>query len=829
MLRQVPSERINGLPDPGQGLDDAMVLERRNRFGTNNIVENRTGEWRELIRDTLNDPMLWFLIFTSTVFAAIGDAREALILAIAIVPLAGMDIFLHRRTQATTASLGVRLATEACVIRNGRSIIIPVREVVSGDIILVKSGEPFPADGIIIDADEVQVDESVLSGEAYPVRKQSCSSTEWPAAQTDNGGAAVDAAHWGFAGTRLLTGSLRMRAIFTGSDTYYGEIVHSALQGRHSKTPLQIAITNLVKVLLVIALGLCLMVAVVRWFQGFGLLDAVISAMTLAVAALPEEYPVVFTFFLGVGVYRLAKNGALVRRAVAVENIGRITIICSDKTGTLTEGRLTLTHIHPVPGRSNQELLQVARLCSRQDSGDPLDHAIINASPEQIPPGRRLVTFPFTEDRKRETSILQQPGGTLLASVKGAPEVILSQCAMNDDDRKHNLGLAEQLAGEGHKVIACAQKEINNSEDTDHEPQTGFEFVGLLAFEDPIRPGVTDSLQYCRQAGIHVIMITGDHAMTARAVAKETGLGGGDPNVLTAEELDAKIRRGGRVDFSAIDVIARSVPAQKLHIVRKLQDSGEIVCVTGDGVNDVPALQAADVGIAMGERGTRAAREVSAIVLLDDNFRTIVRAIAEGIQLFHNLRMSFAYLLLIHIPLVVSASAIPLMGYPLLYLPIHIVWLELIIHPAALLVYQHLPGAGTMTAEKYHSNVWFFSRREWAVIYLAGLLMTCIIVSGYIYSLGLGHNIEHARATALAILCLYSAFLTAALSRLRTATSYLIGAGTIVSALVLIQTPLSAVMLHLHPLHLNDWLMAIAGSGLIALFCFFSFAHFRKR
>lgn len=825
MLRQIPYERIIDLLHPEQGLDDAMVVERRNRYGTNNIIEIQAGAWHELIRDTLNDPMLWFLIITSCIFAVIGNVREALILATAIVPLAGMDMFLHRRTQASTASLGRRLATEATVFRNNRTIIIPINEVVSGDLILLKAGDSFPADGIVIDADEVQVDESALTGEAYPVRKQHFSFTNLSAGQPDQNGTAVDSRFWGFAGTRLLTGKLRLRVIYTGRETYYGDIVHSALQGRHSKTPLQDAITKLVKVLLIAALGLCLIVAVVRWFQGFGIIDAVISAMTLAVAALPEEFPVVFSFFLGVGVYRLAKRGALVRRAVAVENIGRVTVICSDKTGTLTEGRLTLTHMYPAARFSNADLLQTAFLSSRSNSGDPLDHAIINAIPGRMETMRRLATFPFTEDRKKETSILQQSEGALLATVKGAPEVIIGQCTINKDDRENTLRLAEQLAGEGHKVIACARKVIKDTGDMDNEPQAGFEFVGLLALEDPIRSGVADSLQFCRQSGIHVIMITGDHPLTARSVAKEIGLGNGTPKVFTADEVERKIRTEERVNFKEIDVIARSVPAQKLLVVRKLQECGEIVSVTGDGVNDVPALQAADVGIAMGEKGTQAAREVSAIVLLDDNFRTIVRAIAEGIQLFHNLRMSFAYLLLIHIPLVISAAVIPLMGYPLLYLPIHIVWLELTIHPTALLVYQQLPETRNVPITKYHGSVWFFSRREWALIYLAGLAMTCFLAGGYIYSLGLGRDIEHARSMALAILCLYSAFLTAALSRLQTPMSAIVTAVTILFTLLLIQVPLFATVLHLQPLHLNDWLIASAGSCIVALLCLLPFGH----
>jgi len=818
MLRKLPYERISGLQDAGLGLSGSQIQDRRNRFGVNNILEAPVAGWYELLRETVRDPMLWFLVVTGSLFAVIGEIKEAIILLVALVPLTGMDMFLHRRTQASTASLGMRLASQATVIRDGQQCSIPSQELVCGDLVLVHANEAIPADGIIVDAHEAQVDESVLTGEAFPVRKQPYAFPTATEQQGHNKAIAVDTMHWGFAGTRLLTGTLRLRIVYTGSETYYGEIVQSALLGSHRKTPLQTAIANLVTVLLVAAAVMCLVVAWVRWRQGFGLLDAAISAMTLAVAALPEEFPVVFTFFLGVGVYRLAKQRALVRRAVAVENIGRVTTICSDKTGTLTLGQLSLTHSYAEVPYSKEDLLRVACQASRKDSDDPMDKAILaSAATCSVETGNYLFTYPFTEDRKKETSIIRHDGAQLLLVVKGAPEVILAQCELTEEARSSHLAKAEYLAAQGHKVIACAQQIVDQSLWTDHEPVCGFDFVGLLALEDPVREGVVESIRRCQSAGIHVIMITGDHPLTARAVAIELGLGADEPLVVTAEELQDKIKLHGRSYLQGVDVIARSIPSQKLYFVRELQAEGEIVSVTGDGVNDVPALQAADIGVAMGERGTRAAREVSAVVLLDDNFRTIVRAIAEGAQLFQNLRLSFAYLLMVHIPLVVSAAAIPLSGYPLLYLPVHIVWLELIIHPTALLVFQQLPTHGFLKVTRRHGPLRFYTRGEWGLIALTGLLLTAVLVIGYGFSLGIGRNVEHARAMALAVLCLGSAFLTASLSHLATTSARIIVAATGFSALLLIQWPALAGLLHMQPLHWNDWLLAIVGSGLIAL------------
>lgn len=814
-MRQFPYERIRDLPDPELGLSETAVASRRERYGANDILDAPASGLRELLRDTLRDPMLWFLLVTGGLFAAIGEIREAVILAIAVLPLAGMDMYLHRRTQASTASLGGRLATQAVVVRDGRQVSVPGRDIVCGDLVILGPSDYLPADGIFTVAQDVQVDESALTGEAFPARKKAYQGLH------DAGGsgeAAVATEHWGFAGTRVLTGSARLRVIYTGNETYYGEIVRSALQGKHARTPLQEAINSLVRVLLIAAAVMCLVLALVRWQQGFGLLDALISAMTLAVAALPEEFPVVFTFFLGVGVYRLAKRSALVRRAVAVENIGRVTTVCSDKTGTLTFGRLSLEHSYPAPPYTAEQLLATARLAARAESGDPLDQAIIAAA-AGAPAGalRYLKTYPFTEDRKKETAVLVQENGTVLAVTKGAPETIFKQCKLTDAERLSLLETADRLAGEGHKLIACARRVLNAAEwKEDAEPQADFDYVGLLALEDKVREGVTEAVSFCRQSGVHVVMITGDHPLTARAVAKEIGLGGGEPRVLTAAEIEARMESDPATDLRQVDVIARSIPSQKLRFVRRLQADREIVAVTGDGVNDVPALQAADVGIAMGERGTRAAREVSAIVLLDDNFRTIVRAIAEGAQLFHNLRMSFAYLLIAHIALVISAALIPLLGFPLLFLPVHIVWLELIMHPTALLAYQQFPERGFAPVAKTAASAGFFSRREWTSILLTGLLLTAAVTAGYVAGLRENGNAEHARAVGLAILCLGSAFVTALLSRLSTLAARLVVAGTVLSALLLIQTPLLAAALHLQPLHGRDWLTALVISGLIA-------------
>jgi Ca2+-transporting ATPase len=795
-----PSERIAGLLDADRGLTAGQVDERRHRYGSNDVLGDKSSGWGSIVRDSAQDPMIWFLVVTASLFGWLGDYAEAVVLGLALVPIAGMDAYLHRRTQATTEGLAGRLATEARVLRQGVIEDVPSIELVPGDLVIIGEGGAFPADGVLVAGINLQADESALTGEAMPVRKR--------AFQGALGGSetSLDNDAWGAAGTRLLTGEARLRVVFTGGETLYGEIVRSAREGQHERTPLQSAINALVTLLVAIAVLVCVALAATRYYQGFGLLDAFLSGVTLAVAAMPEEFPVAFTFFLGVGVYRLARRQALVRRAVVVENIGRVTCICSDKTGTITEGKVSLEHLLPADAVPEAELRRIAALASRSGSGDPIDVAVLEgvaAASETL-----VATFPFTEDRRRETSVTRNGDDGLLAAVKGAPETIFAICTLSPVEKAAWHAKTEELAATGHKVLGCAKKRLGDWHGG--EPDRGFAFLGLLAFEDPVREGVRDAVAKAQAAGIRVIMVTGDHVTTAAAIAREIGLGGNAPRVIAGSELQAAGVRG----LAQFDVVARAMPSQKLDLVRMLRASGEIVAVTGDGVNDVPALQGADIGIAMGERGTRTAREVASIVLLDDNFRTIVRAIAEGRQLFRNLKLSFAYLLMVHMPLVATAALIPFAGFPLLYLPMHVVWLELIIHPTALLVFQELPASDRLDPVERNRKLRFFDWREWTLIGLIGTLVIVLIVWGYTRSLGANNDVEHARSMALVSLIVASATMTAGLTWLRSRASIIAVVATIGSALLLVQVPLFASILHLSPLHADDWLIANLG-GLV--------------
>ena len=800
--RQIPVENIPSTAVGLAGLSSNEVAAQQRSCGLNVIVPQETHRWRAILRDTARDPMLWFLVLTAGLFGLLGEVSEAIILAVAVVPLLGMDVWLHTRTVASSAGLASRLATSARVSRDGRWQDVASQELVPGDLVEVKSGDYFPADGVLVSGSNLQVDNSTLTGESLPVVKRVFYvSGQLPASAPDES--------WAVAGTRLLTGTAWLRIVDTGRATRYGEIVRTATQAHQATTPLQKAIARLVTVLLVVSLLVCVILAVVRVWLGYGWIDALMSAVTLAVAAIPEEFPVVYTFFLGVGVFRLARKNALVRRGVAVENIGRVTTILSDKTGTLTEGSLVLSQCKAVSGLHEQDVLQVASCAARADSGDPLDQALYAAG-APLPQATRQADFPFTEARRRETSVWLDTAGNLVAYTKGAPETVMALCDLVDAQRAIWLSRVEEQAKSGRKVIACARKKMPAGSVLSTEPDNGFAFAGLLAFEDPVRDGVPEAVADCLAAGIRVIMVTGDHPVTAMAVARLIGLGGDDPNVLVLKHDDnPEVAFLSLGEGFAPDVVARATPVQKLALVRLLQAQGEIVAVTGDGINDVPALREADIGIAMGSRGTRSAREAAPVVLMDDNFRTIVDAIREGRQLFYNLRLAFVYLLLAHMPLVMGAAIIPLLGLPLLFLPVHIVWLELVIHPTAMLAFQNFSSHAELAQVQHHDVAQFFSLKAWLGIGLVGGVTAVAVIGCYFHALGSAYDVEHARAMAMAVLLAASTGFTAGLSRLRGSAVRLIVCLTLGSLIAFVQIPTLSALLNLRPLHLADWLLAM--------------------
>ena len=458
--------------------------------------------------------------------------------------------------------------------------------------------------------------------------------------------------------------------------------------------------------------------------------------------------------------------------------------------------------------------MAIAAKASRQESHDPLDLAILAEAGEIKLGGSRVQSFPFTEGKRCEMAIWNNPAAGRTAVAKGAPETIIALCTLAEEEKRELHHEIAQLADTGQKVIACATRQVEA--ETSGEPVGGFTFAGLIGVSDPVRRGVRESVEEAKDAGIQVIMVTGDHPRTAMAIARTVGLAD-TPEVISGEELEQALAGSNRQFLAQLDVVARASPAQKLLLVEALQKMGHVVAVTGDGVNDVPALNRADIGIAMGLRGTRSAREVAAIILLDDNFRTITGAIAEGRQLFRNLSTSFAFLLMIHVPLVSTAAIIPLLGYPLLYLPLHIVILELLIHPVAILGFQQSPDRGLEPMQREGRK--FFTRRQLSAIALTGIAVTAMILLLFIATVNAGETAQHARAIAFVVLIVSLATMQLILRGLRGLIPKVLAAIAIGTALVLTTISPVASLANLHPLTLPEWLLAALAGGLAALPC----------
>ncbi len=800
-------------------LSDDDIVRQKEKFGFNNIAETQIRPFFELMKDTFSDPMIWLLFCISVIFFFIGQTEEAISLFVAIIPLIFMDAYLLRRTQVSVDSLMGQLSSEAIVFRNGEQTIINSLDIVPGDLVLLNSNVYLPADGIFEDTLDLQVDESALTGEALPIHKKKITESRDTLYLKEK--VTISNEYLGYAGTRTLRGSGKLRVLQTGKDTLYGEIIQSVASVRHEKTPLQLEITKLVKILSIGSGVMCLILASVRIFQGKGFVDAFLSAATLAVAAIPEEFPVVFTFFLGVGVFRLAKRNALVRRAVSVENIGRVSCICSDKTGTITLGQLKLNQLLPSEGFNELDLIKVSLAASDSSASDPVDQSILEVSKlkEVISP-EKIVVFPFTEDRKRESVFVMEENLHYFCFSKGSPETLLKMSNLTQKETGLWNENVMKFAFKGHKVLGCAKREISYDDfKLNKEPDSGLTFMGLLIFEDPPRKEVKEAISYCRENGIKVIMITGDHAETARSIAKEVGIGGMDPKVISAEHQSDQFQERWLLEnpefLEKLDVVSRCTPIQKFNIVKSLRIHNRVVAVTGDGVNDVPALKAASIGIAMGVRGTKSAKEVASIILTDDNFSTIVHAIQEGKQLYLNLGNSFEYLFLIHIPFVLTAALIPLIGFPILYLPIHVIWFELIIHPTALFSFQQETKNSKSTSSTRNA---FFSREDIFGILIMGIIVTLVILVSFKRSILANDSINHARSMVLAIMSLWNVGIVYSLTKYRTFASKIISALTVLSTIAFIEVSYISERLHLSSLRKDDWIYVF----LICLFFFFS-------
>lgn len=708
-----------------RGLSGPEVAERLKRFGPNRVS---TADWRTALGEILrlvSDPQALMLVGLAVVYFALGKSTDGWIMLGAVVPILGMGAVLDLRTRKALRALHAAWRPWVHVIRDGTVQRIESESVVPDDILVLEEGEWLPADGVILEAHGLSIDESSLTGESAPVAKT-----------VSSGDGDRNVGRFS-AGTTVLTGKGLGRVTATGKHSQLGNLSALVLESETARSPLQKLIRRIVWRLAWLAVLISAMVlGLEMWRYGFSG-ETLVRALTIAMSIIPEEFPVVFTLFLSMGAWRLSRQGVLIRDLPSVETLGRTTVLATDKTGTLTLGQFKLTDVRPWPEsgsaaeKPNSDFWSLVLMTCEPQIVDPMEKAMSTAALSagaKIPDGWRLIEDPpFDPVTKTMFHVWQGPSRETRRVSKGAFEGIARMVEWSPGEEALAFRKLDEMTRLGLRVLALAD---------------GNRFAGFLGFSDPIRTGVADALDLCRRAGIDVRIVTGDDLRTARTVAEQVGLST-EHAAVTGSQLKALRGEQRRRAFMSSSLFARVLPEQKYELVTTLKQAGEVVAVTGDGVNDAAALKAADIGISMGARATELARASARMILLHDDFGSLVSALIEGRKIFANLIRVFSYLIAFHVPLALVSLVIPLVGWPAVILPIHILVLELVLHPVMALLFESAVGKSDAEWIEGEASGSVFLTRTAVLRALWTGLMAAAMVLGVVawgFSKGLGED-----------------------------------------------------------------------------------------
>lgn len=688
------------------GLTSQEAKKRLLADGANEIVPSKLESGFKEIQKILLDPMGLMLLGLAALHALMGKTSDAWILLAAYVPVTAVDVLLELRAQRALRAMHRALSTTANVLRDGVVKQIPIRELVRDDVIIFDEGQSLPADGIVLEASELTVNESSLTGESIPIEK------------TRN--------DLFFAGTTLKQGRGLGLIQATGKKTKFGKIAKLLEETEEQQSPLQKKVNHLLKYVLIGALVLAIILFFLQLARGHSWIESLIIAMTFGMASIPEEFPLVFTLYLSLGAWRLSKHGILIRSLPSVEALGNVDVLCTDKTGTLTEGLFQLEELYPVHSTTGTEQMwQIALMSCEEKAVDAMELAIKEKGSSylnHLSDWKLKWDYPFEKIGKHMSHVWEnQKSSETIIAMKGAVEGVLEHCAVTEKERIHILDLANTFAAQGKRLLGLAGKVGPANGDRSHD-ETDLNFLGLLLFSDPIRDSATEAIKECKQLGIEIKMLTGDHPMTALAVATKTGIAHDPSTVFHGDDLRKMTTEQRSHAYLNGAVFTRVLPEQKHEMVQVLKASGKVVAMTGDGINDAPALKLADIGISMGLNATDVARSTAQMILVKNDFRGMVEAIFEGRKIFANLRKSFSYLISFHIPIILLSLIPPFLGWGELLLPIHIVLLELVVHPISAFAFENLPYKES-TIEKSLLP----GRRLFRAIF-AGLLVSTIAI-----------------------------------------------------------------------------------------------------
>jgi len=752
------------------GLSDADARRRLAEDGPNELPVSRPRGVLRLLREVVTEPMFLLLVACGAIYMALGDRHEALMLMGFVFVVMGITFVQQRRTERSLEALRDLSSPRALVVRDGQAKRIAGREVVCGDIVLLAEGDRVPADMHLVESSNLSVDESLLTGESAPVVKQAGPLLEGVAAVPGaNEPARV------FSGTLVTQGTGRARVTSTGERSALGRIGQSLRSIAAESTPIQQETGRIVKRIAVVGLVLATLLAAAYWAVLGDWLHGLLAGLTLAMAILPEELPVVLTLFLGLGAWRLAREKVLARSIPAVELLGATTTLCVDKTGTLTANRMAVRQLWHESGDFDglnagqsglpEELhaaLEYAVLASHRRAFDPMESAIqdagqrLLAGTEHLHADWTLVDdYPLSREMLAMSRVWQSPDSReRLIAAKGAPETIVDLCHLDDAAHERIADQVSAMANEGLRVLGVARATFDATELPGNQHDFAFEFLGLVGLEDPVRPDVPQAIAECHAAGIRVVMITGDHPATAMSVARQVGLPV-DGTVITGAELATLSDAALQARLADTHVFCRVQPEQKLRLVQAFRARGEVVAMTGDGVNDAPALKAAHIGVAMGARGTDVAREAAALVLLNDDFSSIVTAVRYGRRVFANLRKAIVFVVAVHVPIVGLSIAPVLLGWPMLLMPVHILFLQLIIDPACSVVFEAEPlEADAMKSRPRRPDARLFDAAAIARGLWQGMGLLVLLLGTYAAARRATGSDDMARALTFAVLVL---------------------------------------------------------------------------
>ena len=733
-----------------EGLSEREAALLLSKFGLNELPAEKKGSLFDSAVKVVREPMILLLILAGVISFVLAERVDGMLLISTVFIIIGISLFQERRTETALSALRSLSAPQALVIRSGKRIRIPTKEVVPGDLIQLLEGDRVPADAEIIDLKYLVLDESLLTGESVPVTK--------------NLGDQV------FTGTLVVRGHGIAIVRTTGKSTELGRIGSSLSGMKEQLTRLQLSISRIVKGIGIGALLTVTFVIAVYGVTRGNWLEGALAGIAVAMALIPEELPVILTIFMTLGAWRMTKVGVIVRRTATIEALGSVTVLCVDKTGTLTKNEMKIEELKLLNGDTwnassainpeFEELISIGSLATPTVAFDPMDLAFKTLeTSNRLASYKSLSEIPLSKERLIYTHVWQKENRVIVAA-KGAPEHIARICGLSETQLNSFHDLVATSASHGFRVIAVAKMELSESEfRTKKIDEIGLQFLGFSLLRDPIRDGVPDAINLCRAAGIRTIMITGDHPATAIAVANEIGIP--SSSFMTGEILSQASDSDLREKVKSVSIFARVTHDHKLRLINALKTNGEIVGMTGDGINDAPALRAADIGIAMGGRGTDVAREASDMIITDDNFVSIVSGIKRGRTIFSNIKKAIIYVIAIHVP-IFGMAIIPILNplWPLVFLPALIAFHEIVIDPAASIVYEvEQSDSEIMNQKPRAATASLISRLDFLYSVLQGLSVFALVAIIYFVSLGNGSSDNRVRSLTFGTLLISNVIL----------------------------------------------------------------------